>query len=193
MKAHPMLRRLILSVGLLAAISASAQTQVVGRSIYQAAPPSLSDGQTTILQADANGNLKVNVAVGGNALPGNVVSGQQAASASAAALPGQALVNGISVIALPTNTGTIYIGGAGVTTGTGYPLAPGQAAGFLVSNLNALYIIGAGGSVGSVAWVGNRDEAIFIAGCTGAAIDCGARRDAVCAAGRAGRHLGRRL
>lgn len=76
-----------------------------------------------------------------NSNPSTVYSGQQTATVSATALPAQALTNGVVVTALSTNTGTIYIGPAGVTSSTGYPLVAGQSISYSVSNLNAVYIL----------------------------------------------------
>jgi hypothetical protein len=76
-----------------------------------------------------------------------IYSAVQTTTLSAVALPSQALVNGIVLTANPANTGTIYIGPAGVTTSAtpateGYPLAPGQSISYAVQNLNAIYMIG---------------------------------------------------
>ena len=84
-------------------------------------------------------------------LPSVVYNGQQAATGTAAALSAQILTNSIAIVALSSNTGTVYVGGVGVTTGTGYPLAPGQAIGYTIANANAVYIVG----TGTVAWTGN--------------------------------------
>ena len=74
--------------------------------------------------------------------PATAYSGQQTLTLSAAALPSQALVNGIVLTAKTSNTGTVYVGPAGVTTATGYPLIGGQSISYGVTNLNALYVIG---------------------------------------------------
>jgi hypothetical protein len=75
--------------------------------------------------------------------PSTIYSNQQTATTTAAALPSQALTNGVVLTAGSSNTGTIYIGPSGVTTSTGYPLAAGQSVSYAVSNLNAIYMIGA--------------------------------------------------
>lgn len=77
-----------------------------------------------------------------NANPAAPFAGQQTTTTSAAALPNQPMVNSIAVKALSTNTGTVYIGPVGITASTGYPLAPGEAMGFSVTNANAVYILG---------------------------------------------------
>ncbi len=105
-------------------------------------------------QTNASGAMPVWITSGGGSATA-IFSGQQAATTSAAALASQALVNSIAIIALSTNTGIIYVGPAGVTSSTGYPLSPGQAIGFVVANADAIYISGASSGVGSVAWTGN--------------------------------------
>jgi hypothetical protein len=77
-----------------------------------------------------------------NANPAAIYSAAQTASLSAAALPSQALVNGVILTANAANTGTIYIGPAGVSTSTGYPLAAGQSLSYAVQNLSAISMIG---------------------------------------------------
>ncbi len=77
-----------------------------------------------------------------NGNPAAPYTGQQALTTAAAALPNRALVNGIVVQALSSNTGTVYVGPAGVTSATGYPLAPGQAVSFGVTNANSIAILG---------------------------------------------------
>jgi len=77
-----------------------------------------------------------------NANPSGPFTGQQTVSPSAAALPGQALVNGVAVQALSANTQTVYVGASGVTASTGYPLGPGQAISFAVANADSVYVLG---------------------------------------------------
>ncbi len=67
---------------------------------------------------------------------------RQTSTTSAVALPSNALSNGVIVKALSTNSGTAYIGPAGVTTSNGYPLAAGEAISYGVANTNQLYLIG---------------------------------------------------
>jgi hypothetical protein len=90
-------------------------------------------------------------------MPAGVVTGQVALVASTGStnrqqLPAAALANGIIVKAAMTNTAAILIGGSGVTTtadgtGTGYPLAPGEAMSFAVANASALYLISSAAGV----------------------------------------------
>lgn len=94
--------------------------------------------------------------VGG--VPVAPIAGQQAVTASAVALPAAALVNGVVLKSKSTNSGTVWVGGAGVTvtdngTGNGYALAPGEAVAFAVANLNSLFIIGTAADV--VYYAGN--------------------------------------
>jgi hypothetical protein len=82
-----------------------------------------------------------------------LVSAQQAVTASAVALPSNS-VHGFCVQALSTNALTVYVGPSGVTTSTGFPLAPGQGVCFQLSNINLVYVI-ASGTGSSVALTGN--------------------------------------
>ena len=88
---------------------------------------------------DTNGNP---VTSGGVVNPATINSGQQAATVSAVALPAQALVNGYVLKAMTGNTGILYIGPAGVTAATGYPLAVGEAISYAVTNASAIYFLG---------------------------------------------------
>lgn len=86
-----------------------------------------------------------------NANPATVYAAQQTVTASAVALVAQPLVNGIVIKAKGTNVGTTYVGASGVTAGTGYPLAAGEAISFGVTNASAVYIIGTASDVVCVA------------------------------------------
>lgn len=77
-----------------------------------------------------------------NANPSSIYSAAQTSSLSGAALPSQALVNGVILTANAVNTGAIYIGPAGVTAANGYPLAAGQSVSYAVQNLSAISMIG---------------------------------------------------
>jgi hypothetical protein len=66
----------------------------------------------------------------------------QTATLSAVALPVAYTSNGVVLKADYANTGTIYIGPAGVTTATGYPLKAGEAISYGIGNLSAIYMIG---------------------------------------------------
>ncbi|MGU3467605.1 hypothetical protein ACLBXO_22415 [Methylobacterium sp. C33D] len=91
--------------------------------------------------------------------PASIVTGQVkiAATGTAVALPNVALVNGIVVKAKTSNAAQTaaapgVVGPAGVTTvidgtGSGYPLAPGEAASFACSNANLVSVNGTAGDV----------------------------------------------
>jgi hypothetical protein len=87
-------------------------------------------------------------------LPAAPIAGQQTLTASAAALPANALQNGVVVKALPANTGTVYVGPAGVTAANGYPLAASEAISFAIANTGGIYIIGTN-TTDKVAYTGN--------------------------------------
>jgi hypothetical protein len=75
-------------------------------------------------------------------LPTSPITGQQTLATTAAALPANALQNGLIVTALVANTGTVYVGASGVTTTTGYPLSAGQSISFAVASASGISIIG---------------------------------------------------
>lgn len=87
-------------------------------------------------------------------LPPSPVTGQQVLTTTAVALPGTTLQNGLVVTALPTNSGTVYIGAAGVSPATGYPLSAGQSMSFAVANASGISIIGTN-TTDKVAFAGN--------------------------------------
>lgn len=87
-------------------------------------------------------------------LPASPITGQQTLATTAAALPTNALQNGLIVTALPANTGIVYVGAAGVTTVSGYPLSPGQSMSFAVANASGIAIIGTN-ATDKVAYAGN--------------------------------------
>lgn len=79
--------------------------------------------------------------------------GQKAVSTTAVQLSASSTIptNGILVEALSTNTASIFIGGSGVTTSTGFELQPGQIVPF-TCNLNTLYIISVASTTDKAAW-----------------------------------------
>jgi len=87
-------------------------------------------------------------------LPSTVIAGQQAVTATAAALPLGALTNGVIVTGLSTNTISVFIGPAGVTTSTGAEIQPGGALSAAVNNLDILYVV-ASTTEASVTWLGS--------------------------------------
>jgi len=84
--------------------------------------------------------------------PNSFASGQQAVTASASPLPSATLVNG--VVLTNGSSATVYIGGSGVTTSTGYALAVGSSVGLGVANLSSVYIIGTASS-GNLSYIGS--------------------------------------
>jgi len=87
-------------------------------------------------------------------LPAIPITGQQILTTAAVALPANALQNGLIVTALSANTGTVYVGAAGVTATTGYPLSAGQSMSFAVANASGISIIGSN-ATDKVAYSGN--------------------------------------
>lgn len=86
--------------------------------------------------------------------PATIYSNQQTCTASAVALPSQALTNGVAIKALKTNTGTAYLGPSGVTTATGFPILAGDSISYAVTNLSAVFLI-CSGTTDVVAFTGN--------------------------------------
>lgn len=86
-------------------------------------------------------------------IPASIFTGQYKITASAVAISSsQALVNGLVIKARLTNTGSVWIGGSGVTTtddgtGNGYKLTPGEACSFACNNANLIYAIGTANDV----------------------------------------------
>lgn len=88
------------------------------------------------------------------AIPGGTVAGfQQTVTASAAALTTQAFSSSFTIKAFSTNTGVTYVGGAGVTAATGFPLAAGQSVVLNLASTASVYIIGTASD--KVAVIGN--------------------------------------
>lgn len=84
--------------------------------------------------------------------PGQVAVGVAAVQMHPA---GQALQQGVVVTAHPNNPfgSIVYVGIAGVTTGTGFPLAPGASLTLPVPNTNQVYLIGSQAAL-TAAWIG---------------------------------------
>jgi hypothetical protein len=73
-----------------------------------------------------------------------VFSAVQTCTTSAAPLSAQFQINGVILKADYANTSKVYVGGPGVTTATGYPLAAGEAISYganLVPGLASIYMI----------------------------------------------------
>lgn len=82
----------------------------------------------------------------------SVYADQQVVTASAVALTAQALTNGLTLRAKATNTGTVFVGPAGVNatdtgSGNGFALLPGAAISLSVSNASSVFIIGTASDV----------------------------------------------
>jgi hypothetical protein len=74
----------------------------------------------------------------------SIAAGQVTVGTTAVQLPNVVVPYGkaVSIKALAANTGKVYIGTSGVTTGMGYELSAGdEAPSLMVSNLNVLYAI----------------------------------------------------
>ena len=63
------------------------------------------------------------------------------------------LINGVAIKARASNTGSVYVGVAGVTTTTGYELAPGDTLTLPIDNISSVFIIGAASD--RVSYIGN--------------------------------------
>jgi len=94
------------------------------------------------------------VIVSSSATSNAITSFQATVSQTAASLPSGSLTNGIILMALSSNSGIIYVGGPGVSTANGLPLAPGAQTSLGVSNSNLVYIIGTNTS-DKIAGLGN--------------------------------------
>jgi hypothetical protein len=77
-----------------------------------------------------------------DANPIGPTSFQQTCTASAAALPNVQYFYGVVIKALTANTGTVYVGGAGVTSANGFPLTAGESISYAATNANLIYIVG---------------------------------------------------
>lgn len=82
----------------------------------------------------------------------SVYADQQVVTASAVALTAQALANGLTLRAKATNTGSVFVGPAGVNatdtgSGNGFALLPGAAISLSVSNASSVFIIGTASDV----------------------------------------------
>ena len=121
----------------------------------------VTSAKTQVILIDLGGGADAdpeNIAKGSlpttSANPAAIVAGRQLTTTGAVVLPTQALVNGVVIKALSTNVSAIYLGPSGVTTATGYPLFAGESISYGVTNLNAIYLIGAN-TTDSIAYTGN--------------------------------------
>jgi hypothetical protein len=126
---------------------------VVAGGVASGSPPTLApvpvagfDGTNLQpLKTDTGGNAQT-AAIGDAAF----ISGQQAVTGTAAALASHA-ARSVCVVALLANTIPVYVGAAGVTTGTGMQLSPGQGVCQPVSNTNLIFVV-ASTTGASVTW-----------------------------------------
>lgn len=121
------------------------------------------DGATSAVGVYAISNLGVNVAsalpLGTNGIgtvgttPAVVNVGQKTVSTTAVQVSATSTVptNGIIIRALSTNAASIFVGGSGVTTSTGYELVAGESVSF-TCNLNTLYIISVASTTDKICW-----------------------------------------
>ena len=91
-------------------------------------------------------------AIGYLSSPSGFAAGQQAVTASAAALPSASLTTGI--VLTNGSSATVYIGGSSVTSSTGYALSSGASIGLVVAQLSSVYIIGTASS-GNLSYLGS--------------------------------------
>lgn len=125
---------------------------------YNISPGTRADGQSSALEVDSKGNLKVVLNANTGILSTVPLNGQAkiASTGVAIQLGSNVLLNGVIITALSTNAATIEIGGSGVTnttdgTGNGYILAAGASVSFAVTNTNVLWINGTSGDIVSFA------------------------------------------
>lgn len=101
------------------------------------------------------GALNVNASVtAGATTTAAQYTGQQTVNTSQVQLSSasHALINGLVIKSLSTNSGIIYVSLTGVTASTGDILEPGERLGFAVSNTNLLYIISAASTTDKVSF-----------------------------------------
>lgn len=91
-------------------------------------------------------------AIGYISSPSGFTAGQQAVTASAAALPSASLTTGI--VLTNGSSATVYIGGSSVSSSTGYALSSGSSIGLVVAQLSSIYIIGTASS-GNLSYIGS--------------------------------------
>ena len=59
----------------------------------------------------------------------------------------------VTIKAMTTNVGTIYVGGSSVTSSTGFPLGPGDTLSLDISNTNVIWITGT--TSDKISWISN--------------------------------------
>lgn len=132
------------------------QTSYAQPANYNISPATRNDGQSSALEVDNKGNLKVSINTNTGILSTTPLNGQTKMTGSAVQLGSNILLNGVIVTAKSTNAAPIVIGGSGVTatvdgTGNGYILEAGASVSWAVTNTNVLYAIGTSADVLSFA------------------------------------------
>jgi len=99
------------------------------------------------------------VTVGSIAMPTTFVHGQKLVATPGTELvlgSSATLLNGVTVKALHSNTGLVYVGGNPVTSSTGFPLAAGESVFIVTDNITDVYVdcVASGGLEG-VAYIGS--------------------------------------
>lgn len=77
----------------------------------------------------------------------NIATGAKTVAATRAQVGTSQSIESVLVVALSTNSGTTYVGGADVTTANGFPLAPGAAVSVSTDDLGDVYVIGTASDV----------------------------------------------
>jgi len=108
---------------------------------YNATALTYTDKDACVLQCNIHGALLTTGGVGENDLTHGqktvtAIGTEEALAADVAITDGQT----VSVKALHTNTGAIYVGDSDVTSSDGYVLYPGEEVALAVTNLNVVYI-----------------------------------------------------
>jgi hypothetical protein len=85
--------------------------------------------------------------------PSTINVGQTTAASTATQLTASSIpmTNGILVQGLSTNKASVFVGGSGVTTTTGFELQAGQAVPLAPANANLIYVISTN-NTDSVCW-----------------------------------------
>lgn len=117
--------------------------------LANAAVPTWTEGDLVVESVDLQGNQRVTVA--GNTV---VLSGQQSVTGSAVALATNT-TKAACVKALVSNLINVFVGPSGITTSTGYLLAPGESVCLPATNTNLLFVI-ASTTGASVSWLASR-------------------------------------
>ena len=123
------------------AVMVAGATAVPVAGQYNATALTYTDKDAAIFQMNDHGALITTGAVGG----GTPIYGRKTIGTPGTEEPlhaDQAVADGFTVMvkALHTNTDAVVVGANGLTTGTGYPLYPGEEVGLAVTNLNLIYV-----------------------------------------------------